>query len=172
MSSPRLLVVWRETWQARYAQTCQASGFTESLRRGLVPLLQAGLRLLAGLLGGGGAVDHARAQAPQLIFQIWLAARENLVGVADGGLAGSAPAQEFIGNGVLQRNLVIGKREEARQRVAVQLGKFGGGHPLEEFPGLFGMLSLGVHAQGDVGVVADVAGVAGLAHARPEDTHL
>src|SRR3954447_4831377 len=66
----------------------------------LIPLVQPGLRLLAGLLGGGGAVDHTRAQAPQLVLQVRLAPREDLVRVTYGRLAFAAPAQEHVGQRV------------------------------------------------------------------------
>src|SRR3712207_653879 len=64
---------------------------------GLIPLVQPGLRFLAGLLRRDTAVDHARAQPPQLVLQVRLAAREDLVRVADGRLAGTAPAQKLLG---------------------------------------------------------------------------
>ncbi len=72
-------------------------------------------------------------------------------------LHSAAPAHELLGQRVLQGDRGVRQAEEAGQGIAVQLGEFRAGNPLQEGLGCFGVLGGGVHAQGDVGMVADVA---------------
>src|SRR4051812_40250797 len=65
--------------QAHGLRGATSASISQSLWLGLVPLLEAGLELLGGLLGGHRALDDADAGAPQLVLQVRLAAREDLV---------------------------------------------------------------------------------------------
>src|SRR6188474_1665163 len=94
-----------------------------------IPLIQTGLDFLASLLGCNGTIHHTRADAPEFVFQIGLAARENLVGVADGGFTLLPPTEKFVGQRVIQCDLSIAQREEARQGIGIEGCKFFRSHP-------------------------------------------
>src|SRR5262245_62032025 len=49
-----------------------------------IPLIQAVLDFLACLLRGNGTIHHTCTYAPEFVFEIGLATRENLVGVTNG----------------------------------------------------------------------------------------
>ena len=137
-----------------------------------VPAIQAILELLCALFRRDVAVDDLRTHAPQFVLQIGLAAGENLVAVADGGFTLAAPVQEFLREGVVEGDVMVSQREEAREFIAVQFGEFLGRHPLQERFGRLRILGGRVHAQGDVSVIADVAGVTGILAWRQECAHL
>ena len=84
----------------------------------------------------------------------------------------AAPAHELLGQRVLELDRRLGQRDEARQRVAVELGELGRADPLDE--GLGGLLvrARGIDAHADIDMVGDVALVAGVLHRRLEGAHL
>ena len=67
---------------------------------------------------------------------------------------------------------MVRQGEEARQGIAVQLRELRRRHPLQESFGGLGVLGRRIHAEGDVGVVGDVAGVGAFRQRRREDAHL
>jgi len=67
---------------------------------------------------------------------------------------------------------MIGQREETGQRVGVQLRKLSRRHPFQEGAGRLRVLGFGVHAEGDVGMIADVALVRPLRQRRRKRPHL
>ena len=139
---------------------------------GLYQLSRPSCSFLAGGFRRIGAVDHVGRFDPGLVLEVRRAARQDLVGRADRRLALLAPGDEFLGQRILHLHRRRGQAEEARQRVGVDGGEFRRGDPGQEGLGRIGIRALGVEADADVGVVGDVAGVAGLLHRRREGAHL
>ncbi len=74
-----------------------------------------------------------------------------------------------LANRVVQGHLGIAQREEARQGIGIQLGKFIRGNPAQEGFSFFRMGGGSIHADGDISVIADVAGIASILNIGRED---
>src|SRR2546422_4714447 len=81
----------------------------------LVPLHKSVLNLGRCLLRTELPADHARADSPQLVFEVGFPSGKDLVRIADGRLACTPPVQECLGQRVLQRNFLVREAEEPRQ---------------------------------------------------------
>ncbi len=138
----------------------------------LIPLFQTGLNFLTSLFRSHGFVHDSRSNAPEFILEVWFTARKDLVGIADRGFAFLPPAKELVGKRIIQCHLGIAQREEARQRICIQLGKFIGSNPTQEGLCLFRMRCLGIHAHGNVGVIADIALIASIFNIGLEDAEV
>src|SRR5205814_8164147 len=96
----------------------------------------------------------------------------DLVRVADGRLAGLPQVDGLLGDLVGQRDRVVRQRVEARQRVRVERRELATANPVEELLRLGRVRRRGVHAEGDVGVVADIALVSGRWDGRAEESNV
>ncbi len=96
------------------------------------PACQTGLQPFCRRFRGFGALDHIGTGIPGLILKVRRAARQDLIGGPDGGLALVTPANEFLRQriGHLHRGGV--EREEARQRVGIKRGEFRRADPFED----------------------------------------
>ena len=126
-----------------------------------------------GGLGGLGAADHVGGGVPGLVLEVRGAAREDLVGGADRRIRRSSrQLTNSCASGSSSVTGSVQEREEAGQRVGVELGELGRADPLEEGLRLLGVRGRGVHPDRDVDVVGDVAGVALVRHRGREGAHL
>ena len=142
-----------------------------ALMRG-VPALQSLLQPIGGGLRCHGAEQHPLAHLGQLIPQLGGAAREDLGGDPDGGVTLIPPLHHLFGRRVGGLEEVVGEGEEPRQRVGIELGKLGGGQPLQEGHGGLLVLAGRVHPHADVGVIGKEATVTLFGHRGAHDTEV
>jgi hypothetical protein len=64
---------------------------------GFVPFVQAVLDFFGAIFRGQSSIDDGGGNAPQFVLKVGFTAGQDLVGVADGGFALTAPAHEFLG---------------------------------------------------------------------------
>src|SRR3989454_10666029 len=133
-------MIWKGNWRRRglissatatdqRQGVCPAAGPCHRSRAALlrllrlVPLHKSVLNLGRCLLRTELPADHARADSPQLVFEVGFPSGPDLVRIADGGLACAPPVQERLSQRILQRDFLVREAEEPRQGVAVQAGK-------------------------------------------------
>ena len=137
-----------------------------------VPVGQTVLQLLTQRFRSFRTLDRSDGCAPGFVLQIRCAARQDLIGRADRAFALFPPTNDFLGERIFQFNWNAGEREEAGQGVAEDAGEFRARDPREECACSVLVIAGGVHANADVGVVRDIAGVARILNRWLECPHL